>query len=130
MQSVIFILFSSIFETVTELPFSYYETFYVEQKHGFNKEVCSLHCLVAFFKFQTVPFFFMDRSKKLGLSLLITSPIVAAVVWIVHWGGQYFYIYVWAFVSIFIFVSLLFLFKIFKCLVNDVYLPRIHCSTF
>ncbi|KAF7630843.1 CAAX prenyl protease [Meloidogyne graminicola] len=121
-QSVIFILFSSIFETVTELPFSYYETFYVEQKHGFNKEVCSLHCLVAFFKFQTVPFFFMDRSKKLGLSLLITSPIVAAVVWIVHWGGQYFYIYVWAFVSIFIFL-MMFIYPEFIAPLFDKYTP-------
>uniref|UniRef100_A0A915LJ60 CAAX prenyl protease n=2 Tax=Meloidogyne TaxID=189290 RepID=A0A915LJ60_MELJA len=38
-QSVLFIVSSSIFETVIELPFSYYETFYVEQKHGFNKEL-------------------------------------------------------------------------------------------
>uniref|UniRef100_A0A1I8B933 CAAX prenyl protease n=1 Tax=Meloidogyne hapla TaxID=6305 RepID=A0A1I8B933_MELHA len=38
-QSVLFILLSSVFETVVELPFSYYETFYVEQKHGFNKEL-------------------------------------------------------------------------------------------
>lgn len=56
-----------------------------------------------------MPFFFKDRAKKLCLSLLISSPLVAAVVWIVHWGGQYFYIYVWAFVSVFIFVRILFL---------------------
>uniref|UniRef100_A0A914L1B1 CAAX prenyl protease n=1 Tax=Meloidogyne incognita TaxID=6306 RepID=A0A914L1B1_MELIC len=107
-QSVLFIVFSSIFETVIELPFSYYETFYVEQKHGFNKE--------------TVPFFFKDRAKKLCLSLLISSPLVAAVVWIVHWGGQYFYIYVWAFVSVFIFL-MMFIYPEFIAPLFDKYTP-------
>jgi STE24 endopeptidase len=59
--------------------------------------------------FQTVSFFFVDRIKKLVVSLLISSPICAAVVFLVHWGGQYFYIYVWAFVSLFIFVKNFFL---------------------
>ncbi|KAL7077499.1 hypothetical protein ACQ4LE_003368 [Meloidogyne hapla] len=107
-QSVLFILLSSVFETVVELPFSYYETFYVEQKHGFNKE--------------TIPFFFKDRAKKLCISLLISSPLVAAVVWIVHWGGPYFYIYVWAFVSVFIFL-MMFIYPEFIAPLFDKYTP-------
>ncbi|KAL7077589.1 hypothetical protein ACQ4LE_002987 [Meloidogyne hapla] len=91
-----------------ELPFSFYETFYVGQKHGFNNE--------------TVPFFFQDRAKKFFLNLLISSTLVAAVVWIVHWGGQYFYIYVWAFVSAFIFL-MMFIYPEFIAPLFDKYTP-------
>jgi len=28
---------------------------------------------------------------------VITSPVVAALVWIMNWGGPHFYIYVWGF---------------------------------
>ncbi|CAK5008195.1 unnamed protein product [Meloidogyne enterolobii] len=87
-QSVLFILFYAFIEGLIELPFSYYETFYIDLKHGTKNE--------------TVSFFFIDRAKKFCLILLISSPLVAANAWIVQEGGQYSYIYVWAFVSVYL----------------------------
>jgi len=90
-RSMLFMVFASIFSTITSLPWSLYSTFVIEEKHGFNK--------------QTLGFFFKDLVKKLVVSTLITLPITAAIIWIVKWGGDYFFVYAWLFsltVSLFI----------------------------
>ncbi|KAH7728345.1 Peptidase family M48 containing protein [Aphelenchoides avenae] len=91
-QSVVFVVASQLASTVIKLPFSLYRTFVIEQKHGFNKE--------------TLGFFVKDRIKKLVVSQLIVVPLVAVVIWIVHIGGRYFFVYVWAFLSLFTFVMM------------------------
>ena len=52
-------------------------------RHGFNK--------------QTPRFFVLDQIKHLLLSLALSLPIGAAVIWIVKAGGPFFYFYLWAF---------------------------------
>lgn len=53
-----------------------------------------------------MPFFFCDRIKKLLVSLAISAPLIAIVVFIVNQGGEWFFIYVWIFLTAFTFVSL------------------------
>jgi len=81
--SIIFSFYLSVFSTVTGLPFSVYREFVLEQKHGFNK--------------QTPGFYAKDQIKKFVIGQLIQSPILAGVIKIVYWGGDYFFIYLWLF---------------------------------
>ncbi|KAI1699668.1 peptidase family m48 domain-containing protein [Ditylenchus destructor] len=85
-HSIIFSSFSAIASSIVSLPFSLYETFVIEQKHGFNK--------------QTVPFFVKDKVEKLIFDLIITPPFTAAWIWVVLIGGQYLFFYLWILFSI------------------------------
>ena len=69
------------------LPFSLYSTFVVEQKHGFNK--------------QTIGLFFSDLFKSLLLGIVIGSPVIAGIVYIIQSTGSNFYFYVWGFMLLF-----------------------------
>ncbi|KAI1711110.1 peptidase family m48 domain-containing protein [Ditylenchus destructor] len=91
-HSIMFLSCCTIAENIISLPFSFYDTFVIEQKHGFNKE--------------TVPFFFQDKAKKILVSLVITAPITAGVIWIVSVGGQYFFFYLWIFLCVVIFAMM------------------------
>ncbi|KAL9969581.1 hypothetical protein ACROYT_G021811 [Oculina patagonica] len=86
-QSVAFLLLGMLFSTVTDLPWSLYSTFVIEERHGFNK--------------QTIGFFFKDLAKKLVVMLVISLPLVSALLYIIKWGGQYFFVYAWLFTLIF-----------------------------
>ena len=41
-QSLVFMLLAMLFSTITDLPWSLYSTFVIEEKHGFNKQVSLL----------------------------------------------------------------------------------------
>ena len=69
--------------TILGLPFSVYSEFVLEQKHGFNK--------------QTPSFYVKDQIKKFVIGQMIQAPILAGVIKIVYWGGDYFFIYLWMF---------------------------------
>jgi STE24 endopeptidase len=83
---------TSVAQNVIDFPFSVYKTFVIEQKHGFNK--------------QTFGFYVTDSIKKFFVSLLLTVPVISAVIWIVQMGGPYFFVYVWIFLSVIIFVMM------------------------
>lgn len=83
LQSLLFSLYLTVFSTITSLPFSVYSTFVVEEKHGFNK--------------QTAGFYVKDQIKKFVVGQAIQAPIYAAVIKIVYWGGDHFYVYLWVF---------------------------------
>nr|XP_058962488.1 CAAX prenyl protease 1 homolog [Pocillopora verrucosa] len=85
-QSLAFLLIGMLFSTITDLPWSLYSTFVIEEKHGFNK--------------QTLGFFFKDTVKKLAVMLVISLPLLAALLYIIKWGGEYFFIYTWIFTLI------------------------------
>jgi STE24 endopeptidase len=71
---------------ILSLPASYYQTFYIEEKHGFNK--------------QTQKQFFIDQLKALILGVLLGGPILALVLWIMKALGSYWWIYAWVFLSL------------------------------
>lgn len=84
--SCVFLLIVNIIGIFKDLPFSIYSTFVLEEKHGFNK--------------QTVVFFIKDQLKAFVVGQALTIPIVAAIIYIVQIGGEYFFIWLWAFVGV------------------------------
>lgn len=72
----------SLISTIIWLPFSYYGTFVIEEKFGFNK--------------MTKKLFFTDTVKWLFLSALIGWPLLALIVWIYSIVWNNFWIYAWA----------------------------------
>jgi STE24 endopeptidase len=73
--------------TVLGLPFSYYRTFVLEEKYGFNKT--------------THRTFVMDVLKGLVLSALLGLPVLALILWFFEATGTYSWIYCWGFVTVF-----------------------------
>jgi len=54
---------------------------------------------------QTLGFFIKDLLKKLAVMMAIFLPLVAALIYIIKWGGQYFFIYTWLFTLVVTLVS-------------------------
>lgn len=50
LQTVAFVAMGNVVSTILGLPWSAYFTFKVEQKHGFNKQVCVMSYLHSKFK--------------------------------------------------------------------------------
>lgn len=76
-----FILGLMIISSIIELPMSLYQTFILEERFGFNKT--------------TPTTFIMDMLKGLLLMLVIGSPLLATVLWIMEKMGTYWWFYVW-----------------------------------
>lgn len=62
----------------------------IEENHGFNK--------------YTLRLFITDKIKAALLNWTIGGVAVAIVIWLMEWGGEYFYIYVWGFVTVFLLI--------------------------
>lgn len=82
----------TIVQTIIGLPFSYYSTFVIEEKFGFNK--------------MTKKLFFLDTIKGLILSALLGGGILALIVWIYSIAGENFWWYAWILMT---FISLFFM---------------------
>ena len=74
-------------------PLSYYQTFVIEEKYGFNKSTKKL--------------FFLDKLKGWLLMIILGGGILALVVWFYLQTGSDFWIYTWVFIAVFsIFMTL------------------------
>nr|CCA18761.1 CAAX prenyl protease 1 putative [Albugo laibachii Nc14]CCA25203.1 CAAX prenyl protease 1 putative [Albugo laibachii Nc14] len=91
-RAVIMLFLSMLRDTVAELPFELYSTFVIEQRHGFNK--------------QTIGIFLVDKLKQLLLMVAIGYPLTAILIFVVRWGGEYFYLYTWLFLFVFSLIML------------------------
>lgn len=80
---MVFVLVGSAISTLVDLPWSVYNTFVIEQRHGFNK--------------QTPGFYVKDKLKKFIVMQAISAPIIAVAIYIIQIGGDYFFIYLWLF---------------------------------
>lgn len=69
------------------LPFSWYDTFKIEEKFGFNKT-------------SRVTFIF-DHLKSWLLALFVGAPVLAIITWIYYVAGEMFWIYVWVVITLF-----------------------------
>jgi STE24 endopeptidase len=85
--SLVLLGFVVLQETIIGIPWSLYSTFVVEEKHGFNKT--------------TLKLFITDQLTTLALTAVIGAPVTYAIIHLIKWGGQYFYVYVWAFLFVF-----------------------------
>ena len=74
---------SIIIGNLVSIPFEYYKTFVVEEKHGFNKT--------------TMDTFVKDQFKSAGLSLAFAPVIYWGACKIINWGGQNFFYILWIF---------------------------------
>ena len=85
--SLIFVGALSLISWLLGFPFSIYSTFVIEERYGFNK---------------TTPLTFVqDTIKGAVVSLVIGTPLLAAVVWFYQRFGSGFWIYAWALVALF-----------------------------
>ena len=80
-----FLVLSETISTVAQLPLSVYSTFGVEARFGFNK--------------QTPKGFVVDLVKSLVLQAALGLPIVVALLAVVRWGGEQFWLYAWLLVA-------------------------------
>jgi len=77
-----FILSVFAIMSILDLPMSIYRTFKLEQSFGFNK--------------MTPKIFIVDLLKNAVVALLIGTPILLLVLWIMENSGSYWWLYVWA----------------------------------
>ena len=77
-----FILSLFIITGALNMPFSAYQTFVIEERFGFNKT--------------TVRLFIADLVKQALLLLVIGTPLVLAVLWLMQKMGALWWLYVWA----------------------------------
>lgn len=78
------ILFGS---AIVSLPFSYYSTFVIEEKYGFNTT--------------NIQTFILDKVKGGLMGIAIGGGILAAILWFYKTMGSHFWLYAWGLVTIF-----------------------------
>jgi STE24 endopeptidase len=72
--------------TLPSLPLSIYQTFVLEEKHGFNKTTLGL--------------FAADLLKSWMLAFVIGGPFIAIFLYIVKWAGDRFVPWLMSFLSV------------------------------
>lgn len=74
-------------------PFSYYSTFVIEEKYGFNKT--------------TKATFLMDKLKGWLMGAIIGGILLAVIIWFYESTGEYFWLYAWGIITVFtVFINL------------------------
>jgi STE24 endopeptidase len=68
-------------------PFSYYKTFVIEERFGFNKT--------------TKKTFVLDKLKGLLMMVILGGSILALVVWFYELTGSMFWVYTWGIITVF-----------------------------
>ena len=69
------------------LPLSYYHTFVIEERFGFNKSTRGL--------------FFMDKIKGWVLALILGGGLLTGIMWFYDLTGPSFWIYAWGMIAVF-----------------------------
>ncbi|WP_100612432.1 M48 family metallopeptidase [Confluentibacter lentus] len=85
-------------------PFSYYSTFVIEEKFGFNKT--------------TKATFFLDKLKGWLMMAIVGGGILALIIWFYQSTGTYFWLYAWGLVAVFVLFMNMFYSKLIVPLFN------------
>jgi len=93
-MSMVFCLVYMVKSVIEGAPYDLYETFVLEERHGFNK--------------QTITVWITDQIKTNLLIVLLGFPAIAFGIGIIQWAGPNFWIYVWSFclVLLLVFMSI------------------------
>ncbi|WP_298480378.1 M48 family metallopeptidase [uncultured Maribacter sp.] len=67
-------------------PFSYYQTFVIEEKFGFNKSTFKL--------------FLLDKIKGWCMMVILGGGLLALIIWFFQWAGSNFWIYAWSIIAV------------------------------
>ncbi|PQV46886.1 STE24 endopeptidase [Jejuia pallidilutea] len=86
-------------------PFSYYNTFVIEEKFGFNKT--------------TVKTFFLDKIKGWLMMAIVGGGILALIIWFYQVTEQHFWLYAWGLVALFTLFMNMFYSKLIVPLFNN-----------
>lgn len=104
LQSLVFFGIIMIGSDLLNTPFSYYQTFVIEEKFGFNKT--------------TIKTFITDKVKGWLMIIVFGGGIVAMVLWFFEWMGTSFWLYTWGLITIFTVFMNLFYSKLIVPLFN------------
>jgi STE24 endopeptidase len=85
--SMLFIGILAIVGSIIDFPFSYYDTFVIEEKFGFNKT--------------TKKTYWLDKIKGIFLSIVIGGGLLWAILWFYHKTEDRFWWYAWILVTVF-----------------------------
>lgn len=85
--SLLYFGFIFLASTIISLPFSYYHSFVIEERFGFNKMTKSL--------------FVKDTLKSLLLGILLGGLILSIILWFYQQFPKSFWLYAWAFMAVF-----------------------------
>lgn len=89
---------------VITTPLSYYSTFVIEEKFGFNTSTKKL--------------FFLDKLKGWAMMTIIGGILLAIIIWFFEWAGSNFWIYTWILVAVFSLIMNLFYSRLIVPLFN------------
>jgi len=93
---IISLLFFGIIGFASDLiniPFSFYDTFVIEKKYGFNT--------------MSVRTFITDHIKSWLIALLVGAPVLGLITWFYYKTGANFWLYAWGLITLFsIFINL------------------------
>ena len=93
LQALIFFGIIFLGSDLLSTPLSYYHTFVIEERFGFNKSTPAL--------------FFTDKLKGWGLMALFGGGILALIMGFYQWAGTHFWLYAWGVIALFtIFMNL------------------------
>lgn len=85
--ALIFFGIIMIASDIISTPFSYYSTFVIEEKYGFNKT--------------TRKTFFLDKLKGWLMGAVLGGVILGAIIWFYQSTGDNFWLYAWGLVTLF-----------------------------
>jgi STE24 endopeptidase len=85
-------------------PFSYYSTFVIEEKYGFNKT--------------TQKTFVLDKIKGWFMLIIVGGALLSLIIWFYQWAGSSFWLYAWAVIAVFSVVMNMFYAKLIVPLFN------------
>ncbi len=80
-HGMVLIISTFMLISIAEIPLSYYSTFVIEEKYGFNK--------------MTPAMFFTDLIKHAVLGLLLGAPLLFCVLWLMEKMGANWWLYAW-----------------------------------
>lgn len=86
-QALLFFGIILIGSDLITTPFSFYQTFVIEEKFGFNKT--------------TKKTFILDKLKGWLILALLGGGILAMVIWFFQWAGTDFWVYAWVVIAVF-----------------------------
>ena len=78
-QVILFLVIYNLFNTVIGIPFSYYSTFVIEERFGFNRT--------------THKTFWLDTLKSFAVSTVLSAVLLGVVYWLYQTFGQQFWIW-------------------------------------
>ena len=85
--SLLFFGIIGIASEIINIPFSWYDTFKIEKRYGFNT--------------MTKRIFITDHLKSWFIALVVGIPVLGLITWIYYKTGQMFWIYAWGVITLF-----------------------------